>query len=379
MTRSARERFMTSLAGFLLVTVALLAGSGAAAIQRADPATEARVTDWIEEASSGWSPNLGQIADSDGRVANEVLYVASTRDAQVYVTSTGLTHLFAARGGDGDMPETTAGDETEPFIYHWSRLDVALVGATIDAGRALTRGVITGLGTQNYYLAHCPDGVLDVPTYAGVTFPSVYPGIDWVVRSEPGGGMHHDFVVAPGADPSAIRLRYAGASSIEVSGDGQSLIVKTAMGEIREGALSCFQGDASRPVAARFERQGDDVTVRLGAYDRSLPLTIDPPLVWSTYYGGLYYDGPRSIYCDNANGTVYVVGYNGSFDLPAFNPGGGAYYQGTSGGDRDAFIWKFSQLGVRLWATYYGGAGDEGNSDCALDPSGNLYVGGYTT
>ncbi|MDZ4806192.1 MAG: LamG-like jellyroll fold domain-containing protein, partial [Candidatus Eisenbacteria bacterium] len=348
-------------------------------VQRANPATEARVSDWIEEATSGWSPNLGQIADSDGRVATEVLYVASTPNAQVYVTSSGLTHLFVARGGDSDVPESAGGDEAEPSIYHWARLDVSLVGATIDAGRAMTRGRITGLGTQNYYLAHCPDGVLEVPTYAGITFPSVYPGVDWVVRSEPGGGVHHDFVVAPGADPSAIRLRYEGASSITVSDDGQSLIVKTALGEVREGALSCFQGDASRPVAARFELQGDEVTVRLGEYDRSLPLVIDPPLVWSTYYGGLYYDGPRSIYCDNANGTVYVVGYNGSFDLPAFNPGGGAYYQGTSGGDRDAFVWKFTQLGIRLWATYYGGSGDEGNSDCVVDAAGNLYVGGYTT
>ena len=36
----------------------------------ADPATRSRVNEWIEAAGTGWRPNLGQIADADGRVAN---------------------------------------------------------------------------------------------------------------------------------------------------------------------------------------------------------------------------------------------------------------------------------------------------------------------
>ena len=54
------------------------------------------------------------------------------------------------------------------------------------------------------------------------------------------------------------------------------------------------------------------VSFVLDKYDTSLPLVIDPPLVWGTYYGGLNYDGPRTIYCDNANNNLYVVGYTAS-------------------------------------------------------------------
>ncbi|HEX7880491.1 MAG TPA: SBBP repeat-containing protein, partial [Candidatus Eisenbacteria bacterium] len=348
------------------------------------------MNDWLEAASSGWTPNLGQVATSDGQVARDVLYTTATPGGRVYVTRTGLTHLFVVGSEDYAAREESDHDENENRVaepgqlpeassYEWARVDVSLVGAAIRPELADARGRIDAEGTQNFYLAHCPDGVLDVPAYSEVSFPGVYPGVDWLVRNAPGDGVHHDFVVAPGADPGAIRLRYEGATALRVSDDGQSLIIRTALGDVREGSLFCHQGNLSEPVSARFELAGNEVSVRVGNYDRSKPLVIDPPLVWSTYYGGTLYDGPRSIWCDNANAVIYVVGYTGSFDLPAFNPGGGTYYQGTSGGARDAFLWKFSQSGQRLWATYYGGSADEGFSDCALDAAGNLYVGGTTT
>ena len=360
-------------------------------LQPADPATRARVETWLDAAGTGWTPNLGQIADADGRPAADVLFEASTPGARVFVTRTGLTHLFvsgredeseaahAAPGRAAGLEDEAGPGEREPATYDWARIDLTLDGAAIRPEQAEPRRRLEGQGTRNYYLAHCPAGVLDVPEYGEVTFPAVYPGIDWVVRGEADGGVHHDFVVAPGADPAAIRLRYAGATSLTVSADGQSLIATTALGQVREGGLLCHQGDATQPVAARFELSGDVVTVRLGDYDRSRPLVIDPPLAWSTYYGGNDYDGPLDIYCDNASATLYVVGYNASTNLPTLNPGGTAYYQGTFSGDRDAFILKFTQLGARLWATYYGGGGSEGATSCAGDAAGNLYVGGYTS
>ena len=95
--------------------------------------------------------------------------------------------------------------------------------------------------------------------------------------------------------------------------------------------------------------------MQLGDYDRAKPVVIDPPLAWSTYYGGNSFDGPRAIWCDNINNLVYVVGYTNSTTMPVLNPGS-AHYQGTAPAGQDAFVWKFTQAGVRLWATYYGGS-----------------------
>jgi hypothetical protein len=99
--------------------------------------------------------------------------------------------------------------------------------------------------------------------------------------------------------------------------------------------------------------------------------------LWATYYGGSDYDEALSVATDQ-QGNVYVVGNTGSDSFPVYNPGGGAYYQGSHAVYRDAFILKFNSSGVRLWATYYGG----NNWDCAFsvatDLQGNVYVVGST-
>ncbi len=350
--------------------------------RKADAATEQRATEWMNSVTAGWTPNLGQIADASGRAASDVLYSANIAGAQVHVTTSGISHYFVDRRNEEEEGEerahAPASNEEKTRMYDWARLDLDLMGASIRPERARLENPIAGQGTSNYYLPHCPDGVTNVPTYGRITFPDVYRGIDWVIRNEPGEGVHHDFVVRPGADATQIRLQYEGATAITVSDDAQSLLVRTSLGEVREGALRCYQDDPSNPVGARFHVEGTAVSVIVDAYDHSRPLVIDPPMVWSTYYGGTGYDGPRSIYCDNANQTVYVVGYNASTNLPVLNPGGGAHFQGSFAGSQDGFIWKFNQMGVRQWATYYGGSLDEMNADCAVDASGNLYVCGST-
>ena len=62
-------------------------------------------------------------------------------------------------------------------------------------------------GKSNYLIGNDPKKWrTNVPTYGRVRYENIYPGVNLVYYSKPGGQLEYDFVVAPGADPRAITL-----------------------------------------------------------------------------------------------------------------------------------------------------------------------------
>src|SRR5262249_57293217 len=103
-----------------------------------------------------------------------------------------------------------------------------------------------------------------------------------------------DSVIAAGTDPNQIALRIDGAERVEVDGEG-TLVVHTADGDVRQPRPVAYQriGGVRRPVAAEYALDAEgEVRLRLGAYDRSRRLVIDPVITYATYLAGTGHDAP---------------------------------------------------------------------------------------
>jgi len=111
-----------------------------------------------------------------------------------------------------------------------------------------------------------------------------------------------------------------------------------------------------------------------------LKFTNTGVLLWATYFGGNGMDYGQAITIDGV-GNVFVTGFTNSMNFPVLNPGGGAYFQGTNAGNYDIFILKFSNAGILLWSTYYGGSSDDmqgGYDVITIDSCENVYMSFFT-
>jgi hypothetical protein len=336
--------------------------------------------------------NYGQ---TDGRVD----FLARAGGYSVFLTPT--TAVFSIRGStenpksgiqNSEVRARTLANRTSEHVPDSSggvAVHMQLVGGNADAEPVAFEQLP---GKVNYFIGNdSAQWHSNIPTYAKVGYLDVYPGID-VVYYGRDNQLEYDFIVSPGADPSAITLSFVGANGIEIGGQGD-LVLHTAVGDLIQQKPYIYQqvDEVRREVAGEFAPPfksttaessigGDHATQQIGfsigAYDPSLPLIIDPLLLrYSTYLGGVGdTDRAFTVAADDA-GHAYVAGQTWAVNFPA-TPGA---FDTTHNGDSDVFVAKLNSTGSALvYATFLGGPNSDGTDGVAIDADGNGYVNGYT-
>jgi hypothetical protein len=111
-----------------------------------------------------------------------------------------------------------------------------------------------------------------------IRYRGAWPGVDAELRAQPG-GFASNFIVEPGADPTAIELEYVGVTGLTIDQAGR-LHVRGAEGVWIDGTPESWQDGPSgrEPVESHYElRGGGRFGFVVGPYDPSRPLVVDPP------------------------------------------------------------------------------------------------------
>lgn len=286
------------------------------------------------------------------------------------------------------------------------------------------------------------EGVTGVRGYNKVSYHDIYPNIDLEWFLDKDGKPEYQFIIKPGGDPSRIRLKYHGAQKTELVSDVIHIHVKHGIIKEHIPLSYVQESQEKLNISfTQISENKYGFIVPTYAANETLVIDPMPTRLWGTYYGGSGQDEARDIVV-NSSGEVYITGLTyssssiatqGAWDID-YNPSSDAflakvssignilwstYYGGngstvpneeangiavdfsgsvyivgntsstnniaslgswdeTLGGGQDAFIVKFSSLGIRIWGTYFGGNSSDWANDVTIDNSGNLLICGRT-
>jgi hypothetical protein len=325
-----------------------------------------------------FTENKGQVHDQNFQPRPDVLFGGTLNGLTYHLRKNGVSYQLERvnswmEDNRSDIsPGTVSASRSEKVANEVSvyRIDINWPGINPEYN-VETAGKQTDY--CNYYIADCVGGIKNVRTYKEVTYRNIYNSID-LRYYEHDGHLKYDYIVAPYGDYKKIQLEINGAKQIELQSDG-SLILKTPLGNIREGAPLVYQENIR--VTARWLIKGNTISFEIDNYNPGKQLIIDPlTRLWGTYYGGTAYDNVTSVTTDASLNVLACGNTNGATGTIVATVGS---YLNTFAGSSDAFLVKFNSAGIRQWATYYGGSGADYGNSCKVDQQGNIYLAGRTT
>ncbi len=319
-----------------------------------------------------FTENRGQIVDTDGNLRPDILYTADADGVRLYFTSQGVSYVFTRVEDEKQQISEATGMSPDDYRFDQPetsrniiayRMDMELVGSNSDVRIRAERELY---GYDNFYYAHCPDGITYVKSYGKIIYENVYDNIDmvWTASTDK---TKYEFIVHPGGRVNDIRMRYDGSEGITTSNTG--IEIQSPLGGIREHGLVSWQDGRDR-IPTSFTVCDNEIGFDVGSYNPARSFVIDP---WATFYGGSGLDEGSGIDVD-ASGNVVITGATRSSNFPVQNA-----QQSTFAGDQDAILLKFNASGLLQWATYYGGSGYDHGFSVALMSNGNPVVTGWTT
>jgi gliding motility-associated-like protein len=329
-----------------------------------------------------------QFIENKGQWDSRVKFMAEVPAGEIYIHQAGFTivqhspedweGLSELRHGHGGHLEAVKKEptSTRPVAMRSHAYRVDFVGANTAAILEPDKPLANW---NNYILGNDPSKwAFECKIYQGITIRNLYPNIDIRYYSE-NGRLKYDLVVQPGGNPALVKMQYNGVEGLSVK--NKQLLIPTSVGTLKELPPYSYQYGAKgkTEVANRYLLKGNTVGFDVKAYDRNVPLVIDPTLIFCSFSGSTRDNwGFTATY--GPDGSMYGGGIalEGGFPVSP-----GAFQLNFGGGTNpvpeDIVIIKLSPDGSqRIYATYIGGSTNEQPHSLIVDAQGNLVIAGRT-
>jgi hypothetical protein len=295
---------------------------------------------------------------NQGQMGPAVRYSAHAGGYDLFLTKNGPSLAFRTAG---PVPQSR-------------RVDISL----LNSNRAPAIEALDRFQTRtDFFRGNRADWRTNVPSYSRVRYRAVYPGVDVVYYGNQN-QLEYDFVLQPGADPNAIRMKFSGDGHLSLSLEGD-LVLESGDARIVQKKPFIYQDDPKtsvrRQVAGGYTLLGHNlVGLRLDHYDRTRTLVVDPTLTYVTYLGGPGVDMINAVKL-GPKGLLYITGQTDTNALPGFG------YASSTTGLTDIWVCVLDTTnGFGLvYASYLGGTNLDIPLALDVDSAGVMYLTGTTT
>ncbi|MCG9881115.1 MAG: SBBP repeat-containing protein [Bacteroidia bacterium] len=311
----------------------------------------------------GFVKNEGQIKTQFGEQNKDVLYSFHSSNLSVQLRKNGFSY------------ELFKNLTNSQIQVH--RIDLDFVGSDQNCTK------IEKEEGEGDFIVYANENLLKskrVKHYRNIYYKNIYPKIDiefLIINKQGQERFKYNIILHPGANEKQIKLLVSGANKQKVLPNG-SILIQTSLGNLEEQVPLSYEqlreGKVGKKIKAVFTSLGSNLFgIKISDYNRKNTAVIDP-MVWSTYFGGTGSDIANRIAVDKT-GNIYMAGTsNSSANIATV----GAHQTVFGGAAQDGLLAKFTNAGVLLWATYFGGSAYDEITSIELDTAQNLVFGGFT-
>ena len=208
--------------------------------------------------------------------------------------------------------------------------------------------------------------ITNVSSFGEVILKNIYPDIDLRLYSQESGQMEFDWIVAPFADASMIKMKFEGQEKLRMDNNG-NLEIGLRMGSFHIHLPESYYVTPTGKEHAdiHFYLSGKN-EVRFKGFDKErkkYPLIIDPDLLWGTFFDGGNFNFDEYLYgleFNNTNHLLYCVGAANLQVSTAYAAALTNGYNGNFNSETDVFLYALTKDGQTVqYITYLGGSNED--------------------
>lgn len=313
--------------------------------------------------------------ENKGQWPEQVLFRSQMGSATLFLENTAMTWKLVHPEDLALVHESSEWSHEE--LAAWELRGHAYKVHFVDGSAGNVVGQEVQAGYYNFFIGQDTDKwANNVNAYGAVRYADIWDNVGMRVYNS-NDLLKYDFLVAPGADVSQVKLQYEGATPL-LQDDG-SILLETSVGDVIEQAPFAYQmnGTDLVEVPCSYVIEGGILQFAFPeGYDESKQLVIDPIVIASTLSGtsGSQNYGHSAAY--DIAGNIYTGARSFGAGYPTTT---GAFQENFSGGGFgvDIAVSKLNPTGSDLiWASYIGGGGSDYPHSMITNDFEELYVYG---